>query len=40
MYVSVGYTRGRLGLGAAQSGLIVSCDASRRIDSLVVYLDI
>jgi hypothetical protein len=40
MYVSVGHTRGYLGLEAAQSGLIVSRDASRQIDSLVVYLDI
>jgi hypothetical protein len=40
MYVSVGYTRGRLGLEAAQSGLIVLRDTNRQIDSLVVYLDI
>jgi hypothetical protein len=40
MYVSIGHTRGRLGLEAAQNSLIVSRDASRRIDSLVVYLDI
>jgi hypothetical protein len=40
MYISIGHARGRLGLEAAQSNLVVSRGASRQIDSLVVYIDI
>jgi hypothetical protein len=39
MYMSIGRARGYLGLGATRVAWM-SRDASRRVDSLVVYLDI
>jgi hypothetical protein len=39
MYMSIGHARGYLGLEATRMAWL-SRDASRRVDSLVVYLDI